>query len=365
MTSLEELLTVSPSPVLFECIAGSRAYGTMTTASDEDIRGVFAASIADYLALERPPDQLSDARGNVVYYSLRRTIELLALANPNILELLFMPGDCIVRSSPEMEALVVRRDLFVSKRCADTHVGYAMSQIKKARGQNKWINNPKPEAPPEREDYCYIIPWIGCATASPPARPIPLRQSGWLLTEYHAAKLEHAPDCYRLYHYGPGAHGVFRGEAIVCESIPLEDEHPRFAGFLLYNDTAWRQDRLDHHNYWTWRRERNEARWEQQETGATDFDAKNMMHTVRLLLSGKSLMENGRPIVRFDGESLDLLMSVRAGKLRFEEIMELAQSILADCERLKHLSHLPEACDLSAASKLLRNLTDAWEQRRR
>jgi uncharacterized protein len=76
--------------VLFECIAGSRAYGTTTTASDEDIRGVFAAPIADYLALERPPDQLSDARGNVVYYSPRRAIELLALANPNILELLFM-----------------------------------------------------------------------------------------------------------------------------------------------------------------------------------------------------------------------------------------------------------------------------------
>ena len=33
---------------------------------------------------------------------------------------------------------------------------------------------------------------------------------------------------------------------------------------------------------------RSEARWQQQERGELDFDAKNMMHAVRLLLSGRS-----------------------------------------------------------------------------
>ena len=60
-----------------------------------------------------------------------------------------MPDDCVLKTSPEMQQLIAARDIFVSKQCADTHAGYAMSQIKKARGQNKWINNPKPPEPPE------------------------------------------------------------------------------------------------------------------------------------------------------------------------------------------------------------------------
>jgi uncharacterized protein len=224
MTSLEDLFSAHSKAILFESIAGSRAYGTATDASDEDIRGLFVVPAAAYLGLNRPPDQISDARGNVVYYSLRRVIDLLTQANPNILELLYMPEDCVRKTSPEMRALLANRQLFISKQCADTHAGYAMSQIKKAKGQNKWVNNPKPEAPPGREDFCYVIPRESLSE-NPllPARPVPLKKLGWDLTEYHAAKLEHARDTFRLYCYGKGAKGVFRNDVIVCESIPQGD----------------------------------------------------------------------------------------------------------------------------------------------
>jgi uncharacterized protein len=348
-----------PESILFECIAGSRAYGTTTSTSDEDIRGIFGVHAGAYLGLVRPADQVGDERGNVVYYSLRRVIELLAQANPNILELLFMPADCVLKTSPEMRMLIEHSHLFVSKQCADTHAGYAMSQIKKARGQNKWVNNPKPVEPPRREDFCFVVPWSG--TTSPPARPIPLNASGWKLEEYHAARLEHARDAYRLYHYGDNARGVFRGDVLACESIPQADEAARFAGLLLYNEVAWKQALVEHQNYWSWRRERNDARWQQQERGELDFDAKNMMHTVRLLLSGRSLMEFGKPIVRFEGEQLALLMSIREGRRTFDEIMSIAQDILADCERLKASADLPETCDVGPASALLQTITRAWE----
>src|SRR3569833_98330 len=205
MTPLEQLRLQDPSPILFECLAGSRAYGTSTAASDEDIRGIFAVRAASYLDLIRPPDQVGDDRNNVVFYSLRRVTELLAQANPNILELLFMPPDCVRSTSPEMQALIAHRHLFVSKQCADTHAGYAMSQIRKARGQNKWVNNPKPASPPVKEDYCYIVPW---QAEGPPARPELLKEIGWSLREYHAARLEHGHDTYRLYRYGEAARGV-------------------------------------------------------------------------------------------------------------------------------------------------------------
>jgi hypothetical protein len=261
-----------------------------------------------------------------------------------------------------MQILAARRDLFISKQCAETHAGYAMSQIKKAKGQNKWVNNPKPETLPIKEDFCFVIPWQS-DLQDRPARPIPLTSIGWSLAEYHAARLEHSRDTYRLYHYGSDARGVFRGDVLACESIPEEDESSRFAGLLLYNEQGWKQALADHRHYWTWRSERNDARWQQQESGELDFDAKNMMHTVRLLLSGKSLMESGRPIVRFDGDQLELLLNIREGKLSFDEIMSIAQDILADCERLKATADLPEFCDAEQATMLLQEITGYWEKR--
>src|SRR5689334_16358411 len=187
MNPLDELRSSTPSPIIFECMAGSHAYGTSTSSSDEDIRGVFAVPATSYLRLIRPTDQISDARGDTVYYSLRRFVELLAHANPNILELLFTPDDCIRTSSPEMDILLRHKHLFVSKQCADTHAGYAMAQLKEARGQNKWINNPKSEQAPRMEDFCYIIP-RQTDPHKPPARPVPLTEIGWMLSEYHAAR---------------------------------------------------------------------------------------------------------------------------------------------------------------------------------
>jgi predicted nucleotidyltransferase len=361
MKSIDELRSDHASAILFESVAGSRAYGTSTNTSDEDVRGIYAVRASAYLDLIRPSDQVSDDRGDIVYYSLRRVVELLAQANPNILELLFMPADCVRKMSPAMQMLIERRGQFISKQCADTHAGYAMSQIKRAKGQNKWVNNPKPRDPPRKEQFCHVIPWGGSADDAVPARPVPLNTIGWHLSEYHAARLEHASGTYRLYRYGQQAKGVFRGDVIACESIPHQEELTRFAGLLLYNEAAWRQALVDHQNYWAWRRERNEARWQQQERGELDFDAKNMMHTVRLLLSGRSLMQVGQPIVRFEGEQLALLMSIREGKLSFEEIMSIAQEILADCERFKATADLPETCDLRLATELLQAVTHHWE----
>ena len=359
---LEELLALRPSPIFFECVSGSRAYGTATATSDEDIRGIFAVPAVSYLDLVTPPDQINDGKGDIVYYSLRRTIELLSQANPSLLELLFMPDDCVRRSSASMQRLMAQRYLFVTRQCADTHINYAMSQIKKARGQNKWVNHPKPLEPPLREDYCYVIPWSSQAGQdTPPARPVSLRSAGWSLDEFHAARLEHARDIFRLYRYGPGARGVFRGGMLALESIPKQDEAARFAGFLLYNEQAWRQALVEHQNYWAWRRDRNPSRWQQQESGELDFDAKNMMHTVRLLLSGRSIMESGHPTVRFEGESLELLLSIRAGRVPFDQILSIAEGLQADCERLKTQANLPDQCDPAAVRRLLQSLTADWE----
>ncbi|HJU40048.1 MAG TPA: nucleotidyltransferase domain-containing protein [Tahibacter sp.] len=360
MFDLDALTQRHRERVLFAAVSGSRAYGTANADSDEDVRGVFALPARAYLSLAAPPNQVADARNDVVYYSLRRTIELAAAANPNILELLYTPDDCVRASSPEWARLMAERALFVTRECAASHVGYAFSQIRKARGQNKWINQPQPRDAPAKEAFCHVIP---AHADGAPMRPRALADVGWNLDEFHAARVEHTRETYRLYRYGAAARGVFRNETLAPESIPEADETTRYAGLLIFREQAWRQACDDHRNYWTWRAERNEARWRQQETGELDYDAKNLMHTVRLLLSGRAILERGEPVVRVDGDALATLRDIRAGRWTYDAIIAYAESLAADCKALEATSDLPERCDVARADALLAELTHAWEAR--
>ncbi len=361
---LDQLQNLQRKRILFDCVSGSRAYGTAHDASDTDIRGIFAQPAHEFMTIAPPTALVADERHNTVYYSLRRALELLATANPNVLELLYMPADCVRVDSPEMARLRERRALFITRQCADTHIGYAFSQIKKARGQNKWINQPKPEAPPRKEDFCHVLTREALAGhGDAPCRPVPLGRSGLRLEDCRAARLEHAQDVFRLYRYGAAARGVFRGDALALEPIPLADERSCFVGLLLYNERAWQQASEDHRNYWHWRAQRNEERWRAQEAGELDYDAKNLMHTIRLLLSGESILTRGYPVVRFDGAQRDLLLQVRHGRLSYGEVIALAEEIKARCMALREHADLPEAADAQAVDDLLIELTREWERR--
>ena len=101
---------------------------------------------------------------------------------------------------------------------------------------------------------------------------------------------------------------------------------------------------------------RNDARWVSQESGQLDYDAKNMMHLVRLLLSGRNIVRNGEPIVRFNGAERDRLLSIRDGTWAFGDIMALAESLQADIRADLDACQLPPEPDIAAIDNLLREL---------
>ena len=354
-------LLAHPGHIVLEALAGSQAYGTAHAGSDVDIRGVYVLPLDAYASLAPPAPQVADARGDVVYYSLRRFLELAADANPSALELLFTPPDCVRRMSPCLEPLIERRGLFVTRRAARGLLAFAGAQIKKAKGRNKWINRPQPESPPDKEDFCWFIPRAP-APGAMPYRPVPLGESGVVLAECHAASLEHVADTFRLYHYGSGARGVFRKGTLACESIPIEDEDARCIGLLAYNRGAYGAAMRDHQNYWIWRRARNEARWRSQEQGALDYDAKNMMHTFRLLYSCEHMLAEGAPLVRIDGDRLEFLKAVRGGAFSYEELTSRADALATRLECALETCELSDAPVTAAADALLRAVTAAWEK---
>jgi len=69
--------------LLFESVSGSNAYGLALPHSDVDIKGVFVLPESMYYGLDYIP-QVNDEKNDVVYYELRRFVELLYKNNPNI-----------------------------------------------------------------------------------------------------------------------------------------------------------------------------------------------------------------------------------------------------------------------------------------
>lgn len=140
--------------LLFECISGSKAYGLDTSQSDTDLKGVFYLPKDLFYGLEYIP-QVNNETNDEVYYELGRFVELLCKNNPNILELLASPNECILYRHPLMDKLNI--DMFLSKVCKDTFAGYALTQIRKARGYKKKVVNPIEKERKTILDFCYIM----------------------------------------------------------------------------------------------------------------------------------------------------------------------------------------------------------------
>lgn len=317
--------------IVGEFISGSHAYGLNVPTSDVDVRGIFINPLQERISLNfaKGSEQVGDEKHDTTYYELARYMELAKDCNPNIIEFLWCPEDCWKIRKPAVDMLIDNRNMFVSKKAYYTFSSYAFSQIKKAKGQNKWINNPQPEEAPRKTDFCWVI--------NPgETKPRPVNPAYGNFEEFHVAGMEHVPNMYRLYHYGKGASGVFRGpnQQLVCESIPVRDESTKFFGFLVFNEADYDKAMTDHRNYWEWMKNRNPHRYVAQEKGEVDYDCKNLMHCVRLLWSSENILRNGEPIIRFEGEQKDFLMKIRKGEMRYEDLMAMIEPKMEELKTL-------------------------------
>ena len=349
--TLEELML--SERILFECRAGSFAYGTNTAKSDIDIKGIFSQTPEELISFNSPDLQISDERNDVVYYSLRRYIELASAANPNILELLYMPNDCIIKTSPVFEELKKHRDKFITEKCLQTHQAYALAQVKKAKGRNKWINNPQAKERPLLEDFAYSISLN--SSAATPARPKRFIDSALAKSSLKASSVEHCPGLYRIYKTSDKSK-LFADDQICCSSIPFEDEANSFVGLIYVNENAYKRALTDHSNYWEWISKRNPDRWKLQEEGELNYDAKNMQHTIRLLLTAKQIAEKGTLKVRFEGEELQLLKNIRLGNYNYPELIQISEELNSEIDALAAKNELNEEMTSEEATEIFLQL---------
>ncbi|MDQ8188740.1 DNA polymerase beta superfamily protein [Roseibacillus persicicus] len=335
--------------LLFDAVAGSRAYGTDHARSDEDRRGVFVAPNEIMLGFE-PVTQVSDEKSDEVYYELRRFGELLLKNNPNALELLAMPEDCIRFQAPAFSLLTP--SLFLSKLCGQTYANYAMGQIRKARGLNKEIVNPQPEKRKSLLDFCYVLEGQGSVALTGW-----LHERGLLESRCGLVGVEHAPGTYALFYDDSSSFG-YRGivskkddSALLCSSVPRE---ARPIAWVSCNSDAYKAHCKSHREYWQWVELRNEERYQTNTEHGRGYDSKNLMHTLRLLDMAEEIATEG--LLRVRRPNREWLMRVRAGEFSYEELVARAEEQVQRVEEAFAKSTLPARPDEAKVSEVLHEI---------
>lgn len=259
------------SELIFMTIGGSKMYGTSTPQSDTDKRGVCVPPKNVVFGFARRFDVQKVEGEDTEVYALMKYMALVAENNPNIMELLYAPDDCVLKSTPTWEKLRERRDSFLSAKCYHTFSGYAHNQLKRIRGHREWLRDP-PTHKPTRTEFG-------------------LGESGQGVREL--------------------AQGVDVFEISEEAKIVIEKEK-RFKTAL----TRWNQ-------YQEWKEKRNPARAELE--AKYGFDTKHAAHLVRLLRMGHEILTKGTLIVRRpDAEEL---LAIRNGLYSYDELMEKVDAL--------------------------------------
>lgn len=339
--------------LLFEAISGSRAFGLETANSDTDIRGVYYLPKEDFFGLNYIP-QISNETNDITYYEIGRFVELLQKNNPNILEILAIPEDCIQYKHPLMDLL--KTEDFLSKLCKDTFAGYAVSQIKKAKGLNKKIVNPIDKEKKSILDFCFILDgqgsvllkkWLHEFSASAGRHSLSQENCGLI-------NIEHTKGMYALFYDESGTlgyKGIIQNEEanqVSVSSVP-KDEKP--VAYLFCNLDAYSVYCKDYREYWKWVAERNEDRYNVNQTHGQNYDSKNMMHTIRLLQSCEQIFKTSSLTIRV--ENRDDLLDIKAGNQSYESVMQKAENLIQSIENHYSTSSLPDAPDLEKTTKIL------------
>ncbi|EMR01307.1 nucleotidyltransferase domain-containing protein [Cesiribacter andamanensis] len=322
--------------LLFEAISGSRAYGLHTPTSDTDIRGVFVLPERDYYGLHYT-EQISNESNDIVYYELKRFVELLAKNNPNMLELLNMPADCILYQHPLYSCF--RQEDFLSRQCKDTFAGYALTQVRKARGLNKKIVNP---VEPERKsvlDFCYAVQGQG-------AVPVAdfLEEKGLPQESIGLAKVPHMHELFGMYYsLGENFKGIVQSERANDISLSSIPKGLAPVGLMSFNKSGYSTYCREYKEYWEWVEKRNVARYQTTLSHGKKYDSKNMMHTFRLLDMAEEIAREGELQVRRPNR--DYLLRIKAGAFDYEELLLLAEERIKGMDALYANSALPETAD--------------------
>jgi uncharacterized protein len=349
-------------------LAGSHGYGLNRPDSDFDYRGIFIAPKRYYLGFDNIEQKENgwdepgifpflDSNKDTVIYELRKILQLLAGANPNVLELLWLNNYPVLTNVGQQ--LIKHKEIFLTKKVKHTYSGYAFAQIKKMETHRKWLLNPpqkKPlpadfgiedELPLIKDDLNAFLEYL------------------YILIRGRIEFLEESEQLYKLLTADIDFKGVLKQYTLPNETLEytqkLTNSRKDFIR-LLQKSQNYQIALREWKSYLSWQENRNPARAEMERKSG--FDLKHGMHCIRLLRSGLEILQKGEITVdrRIAGDADDL-KAILQGAYSYEQVMKMAEELVATMETAYAQSTLPHRPNLEQINKLCMELVEmqGWE----
>jgi hypothetical protein len=300
--------------VVLEATVGSRAWGLADEGSDTDLRGVFALPFSWTVGLVDPPHTLTSADGSVTYWEHRKAIHQAFRADPNTLELLFVPT---ARALDEIgEWLLAERDAFVSADLFGSFGRYAVSQLGKlarsarlAEHRGLVLDWLKEEEAPDLDEVAARLAAISPRPAATPG-------------EARLAAKEYVKQLYRsLFDQG------------------LLDAND-FAALVRYAREGGKQPEP-----------------------ARELRPKNAYNLLRLIHVATGWLRDGRPELEMKGAVRDRLLAIKRGDVDLDAVLAEAERLVPALEAARDATRLRKTPDVSRADALLRRIGEEIARR--
>jgi len=297
--------------IIMSCRVGSHLYGTADENSDVDYVSIFIPQ-EEYIVGMKRVDVIKRSTGNDherntkddvdhVYYSLHKFLQLLLDNNPNIIELLFINNENLLKLEPEYVELMDNYNRFVSKKCYYTFCGYAFSQ-------KKYLITKKERYDSLKRALDYL-------------NTLDLYERG--ITEYEASKLNSILKFYK---------GMRGNTEHFHKGMPL---------MFIYSRIRTEFESYGHRV--------------KQLSGPLEnsFDRKFGYHLIRLMYEGIELLKNGRLEFPLSGKVKEQINAVKYGNMTLTELMKLYDEYKREIDYLFKSSKIRAKADFEWANQYL------------
>lgn len=304
---------LQPCKVL-EATVGSRAWGLADDASDTDLRGSFVLPFPWTVGLVEIPKDLVSSDGSQTFWEVNKTVEQALRADPNTLELLFVPTAKPLDAMGEW--LLAERDAFVSKLIFGSFGRYALSQLDKLTKSARLA---------EHRDL--VLDWLHGEPA------IELDEVARRLSEVSPRE----PQTER--------------DAILAAKTYIKQLYRSLSdqGLIEANDFAALK--------------RYALEGGRRPPEARALRPKNAYNLLRLVMLATGWLKAGQPVFEATGSFRQRLLDIKAGRVDLTEVLREAEAMSPALEEARENSTLPEAPDVVRAHRLVHRIAEESARR--
>jgi uncharacterized protein len=120
---------------------------------------------------------------------------------------------------------------------------------------------------------------------------------------------------------------------------------------LSCNQDGYSKYCKEYKEYWEWIEKRNDDRYNTNQQHGKNYDSKNMIHTIRLLQTAEQILKTGKLNIRVSNR--EELLDIKAGNKEYDDLLEMADGLIASIESLYESCTLPETPDVEKATRVL------------